>query len=209
MAPSLDGLTEKATSTLELVSVYLAQASGAFFGVIQGFFIISKTLLDSVLQLKSSDGRKQIYYGRQGGAEGKSGDFYEETSEAVGHAKDKLSNATANISTQVRSSVSKGANSVSKASSKVTNSSSSSSTSNGISLPTSQHADPAPSPPKPPQLTDLSEAVALGPGAPLPPIKEVKATAQSKTVHEDPQKGKTVKKASASTKGNGKAAGRV
>jgi len=75
MAPSLNALTDKAASYAEVLSLYLAQASGAFFGVFQGLMFVCHTLLSSVSQLRTTDGRKQILYGREGPTQGKSETF--------------------------------------------------------------------------------------------------------------------------------------
>jgi hypothetical protein len=70
MAPSFGGLAEKAKGCVDIISIYAAQAAGALFGVIQGVRFVIGTMLGGVWQLKTPSGRRQIYYGRHGPAQG-------------------------------------------------------------------------------------------------------------------------------------------
>ena len=66
MAPSLGALQEKATNYADIIALYCAEATGAAFGVIEGLVIVGTTLLSELSLLKTSDGRKQLIYGREG-----------------------------------------------------------------------------------------------------------------------------------------------
>ena len=75
MAPSVGLLSEKATNYADIIALYCAQATGVAFGVIEGLMLVGTTLLGELPQLKTSDGRKQIFYGRQGPTQGESETF--------------------------------------------------------------------------------------------------------------------------------------
>ena len=75
LAPSLGVLQEKATNYADIIALYCAEATGAAFGVIEGLLIVGSTLVGELAQLKTADGRKQIYYGREGPTQGESETF--------------------------------------------------------------------------------------------------------------------------------------